>query len=101
MSDMTAVAISSMQLRKSIGDILNRVQYTGERFIVERKGDAVAAIVPVELLEQLERLEAEQEIELLRLAKLAAAAEGTVPFTTLVEQYQALHGEPLHLPHDA
>ena len=95
---MSAVAISSMQLRKSIGDILNRVQYTGECFVVERKGDAVAAIVPVELLEELERLEGEREAELLRLARLAAAEEGTVPFAALVEQYQAVHGGRLDLP---
>ncbi len=95
---MNAVTVSSIKVRQTIGDILNRVQYAGERFVVERKGTRVAAIVPVEVLDRLERLESEREAELIRLAKKAAEAEGTVAFRELIEQYEALHGEPLDLP---
>jgi len=89
-----------MNLRKQIGDILNRVCYAGDRFIVERRGKPVAAIVSVEELARLERMEQEREVEMMLLAKVAAAGEGVVPFETLVEQYEGLHGERLELPPD-
>ena len=94
---MSTATISAMNLREQIGDILNRVRYAGERFIVERRGKPVAAIVSVDELEYLERMELEREVELMRLAKIAAAREGVTPFETLVEQYEALHGERLEL----
>ncbi len=46
----------------------------------------------------LDRLEAEREPELIRLAKNAAEAEGTVAFIELVQVYETLHGESLDLP---
>lgn len=98
---MSTVAISAMNLREQIGDVLNRVRYVGDRFIVERRGKPVAAIVSVDELEQLERMELEREVEMMRLAKTAATEEGVVPFEALVEQYEALHGERLELPSDA
>ena len=97
---MSTATISAMNLREQIGDILNRVSYAGERFIVERRGKPVAAIVSVDELEHLEHMELEREVEMMRLAKIAAAREGVVPFEALVEQYEALHGERLELPSD-
>ena len=79
-----------MKLRKAPGDILNRVYYGAERFIVERKGEPLAAIISVTDLARLERLEDERDAELLAMAK--ATSEGTVPFSALVEQYEELHG---------
>jgi prevent-host-death family protein len=97
---MSQVTVSAMNLRDRIGDILNQVHYGKERFVIERRGEPVAAIVSIEELERLERLEQEYEIELLRLAKIAAEREGIVPFSRLVEQYERLHGESLELPAD-
>ncbi len=97
---MSTATISAMNLREQIGDVLNRVRYAGERFIVERRGKPVAAIVSVDELEHLERMELEREVEMMRLAKIAAAEEGVVPFEALVEQYEALHDERLELPPD-
>jgi len=98
---MTTATITTMNLRERIGDILNRVRYTGERFIVERKGEPIAAIIRVEDLERLERLELEREIELVHLAKMASQKEGMVSFEDLLNQYEALHGERLETPTDA
>jgi len=89
-----------MYLREQIGDVLNRVRYARERFIVERRGKPVAAIISVEELEHLERMELEREVEMMRLAKTAATREGVASFETLVEQYEGLHGERLELPSD-
>jgi prevent-host-death family protein len=91
-------SISAMQLRASIGDVLNRIQYRGERVVVERKGEPVAAIIGVADLQRLETLEAERELELVAMAKELLAREGSVPYSTLLDQYTALYGESLELP---
>lgn len=93
---MDATTINAMELRQSIGDILNRVQYTGERFIVTRKGDPIAAIVSPETLEWLEQLEDRRDAEILRLAR--ETSEGVVPFSELIAQFEKAHGERLELP---
>lgn len=91
-------SISAMQLRASIGDVLNRIEYRGERVVVERKGEPVAAIIGVADLRRLEALEAEREIELYRLAQRAAAEDGCVTFADLVAAVERAHGVSLDLP---
>ena len=39
--------ITATELAKSLSDILNRVRYRGESFVVERNGEAVAEIRPL------------------------------------------------------
>jgi prevent-host-death family protein len=92
------MTVSAMELRKSIGDILNRIQYTHERVVIERKGEPAAALVSVADLARLEQWEAAREAELFQLAKAVVAQQGTEPFTALLDQYEKLHGETLELP---
>lgn len=47
--------ISTMDVRQRIGDLLNRVALRHDEFIIERKGKPLAALVPVERLEQMRR----------------------------------------------
>jgi prevent-host-death family protein len=47
--------ISTLEIRQRLGDILNRVALRSDQFIIERKGKPMAAVVPVERLEQMER----------------------------------------------
>ena len=47
--------ISTMDVRQRIGDMLNRIALRHDEFIIERKGKALAALVPVERLEQMRR----------------------------------------------
>ncbi|MCK6480573.1 MAG: type II toxin-antitoxin system Phd/YefM family antitoxin [Planctomycetes bacterium] len=47
--------VSTLDVRQRIGDLLNRVSLRRDEFIIERKGKALAALVPVERLEQLQR----------------------------------------------
>ncbi|MGH2397813.1 MAG: type II toxin-antitoxin system prevent-host-death family antitoxin [Nitrospiraceae bacterium] len=47
--------ISTLEMRQRLGDILNRVALRSDQFIIERKGKPMAAVVPVERLEQMER----------------------------------------------
>ena len=43
---MTETRISSTELARSIGEILGRLRYGGESFIVEKNGEPVAVLRP-------------------------------------------------------
>ncbi len=47
--------VSTLDIRQRLGDILNRVALRHDQFIIERKGKALAAVVPVERLEGMQR----------------------------------------------
>lgn len=57
--------VSTLDIRQRLGDILNRVALRHDEFIVERKGKALAAIVPVERLEQMRRFARRHALEFL------------------------------------
>jgi prevent-host-death family protein len=50
-----AQKVSTIEVRQRIGDLLNRVALCHDEFIIERKGQPLAALVPVERLEQMRR----------------------------------------------
>jgi prevent-host-death family protein len=39
--------ISATDLARRLGDVLGRVRYRGDSFVVERNGDPVARVIPV------------------------------------------------------
>lgn len=39
--------ISATDLARRVGDVLGRVRYRGDSFVVERNGEAVARVVPI------------------------------------------------------
>jgi antitoxin (DNA-binding transcriptional repressor) of toxin-antitoxin stability system len=47
--------VSTVDVRQRIGDLLNRVALRRDEFVIERKGKALAALVPIERLEQMRR----------------------------------------------
>jgi len=47
--------VSTIEVRKQLGEILDRVALRHDQFIIERKGKPLAALVPIEKIEQLER----------------------------------------------
>jgi len=93
-------SISAMQLRTSIGDVLNRIEYRGDRVVIERKGTPVAAIIGVPDLRRLEALEHEREVELFRLAKRAFEEDhlGPMTFDEFAATVEQTRGESLGLP---
>jgi hypothetical protein len=48
--------LSTLEIRERLGDVLNRVALRHDQFIIERKGKALAAMIPVEKLQQIELL---------------------------------------------
>lgn len=65
----TLNAISLVNLRKSLGDIVNRVSFAQERTTISKNGKTVAALIPVEDLDLLEKLEAQADLMALRQAR--------------------------------
>ena len=80
--------VSTMDVRQRIGDMLNRVALRHDEFIIERKGKPLAALVPVERLEQMQRfarrhalefMDRQQPSPLTDAQASALAAEGAMP----------------------
>ena len=57
--------VSTIEVRQRIGDMLNRVSLRHDEFIIERKGKPLAALVPVERLEQMRRFARTQALDFL------------------------------------
>lgn len=68
--------ISTMHLRARLGDVLDRVRLRFDTFVVERKGEEVAAIVPVERMRRLEEFARCRADELERFQREAAERVG-------------------------
>lgn len=57
------------ELRRDLGEVVNRVRFAGERAAVTRHSKTVAAMVSVEDLELLDELEPSADLEALRQAR--------------------------------
>lgn len=69
--------INVMEARKAFSKTVNRVAFGKERIVLERRGEDVAAIIPVEDLAVLEDLEARADLE---EARRALAEPGEIPY---------------------
>ena len=61
--------VSTIEVRQRIGDMLNRVSLRHDEFIIERKGKPLAALVPVERLDQMRRFARTQALDFLERQK--------------------------------
>jgi prevent-host-death family protein len=67
--------VSTMEVRQRIGDMLNRVALRHDEFIIERKGKPLAALVPVERLEQMRRFARRHALDVLERQKGGALTD--------------------------
>lgn len=67
--------VSTMDVRQRIGDMLNRVALRHDEFIIERKGKPLAALVPVERLEQMRRFARRHALEFMDQQQPAALTD--------------------------
>lgn len=67
--------VSTMDVRARIGDLLNRVALRHDEFVIERKGKPLAALVPVERLEQMRRFARQHALEFLERQKGGAGEQ--------------------------
>jgi prevent-host-death family protein len=64
-----AEKVSTIEVRQRIGDLLNRVALRHDEFVIERKGKPLAALVPIERLEQMRRFARRHALDLLEKQK--------------------------------
>jgi prevent-host-death family protein len=67
--------VSTIDVRQRIGDLLNRVALRHDEFIIERKGKPLAALVPIERLQQMRRFARRHALELLERQKQSTVSE--------------------------
>jgi len=67
--------VSTIDVRQRIGDLLNRVALRHDEFVIERKGKPLAALVPIERLEQMRRFARRHALEFLEQQKQSTATE--------------------------
>lgn len=48
-------SIAAFEVRRQLGKVLREVAARGDRYVVERHGEPVAAVVPIEVYEQWKR----------------------------------------------
>lgn len=70
--------VSTIDVRQRIGDMLNRVALRHDEFIIERKGKPLAALVPVERLEQIRRFARRHALQFLDQQGAPISDEGAM-----------------------
>jgi prevent-host-death family protein len=70
-----AEKVSTIDVRQRIGDLLNRVALRHDEFVIERKGKPLAALVPIERLEQMRRFARRHALDLLEKQKQSTVTE--------------------------
>jgi prevent-host-death family protein len=70
-----ATKVSTHDVRQRIGDLLNRVALRRDEFVIERKGKALAALVPVERLEQMKEFARTQGLRMMAAQRSVALTE--------------------------
>src|SRR5712692_10198016 len=62
---VTVKRVSTLEVRARIGDMLDRVALRHDEFVIERRGRPLAALVPVERLEQMRDFAREHALDFL------------------------------------
>jgi prevent-host-death family protein len=69
---MVVRRVSTMDVRARIGDMLDRVALRHDEFVIERRGKPLAALVPVERLEQIRTYARQHALDFLSRQKSAS-----------------------------
>ena len=78
--------ISTLEVRQRLGDMLNRVALRHDEFVIERKGKALAALVPIEKLDQMRRIARRNALEFLDQQKGGQLSDGKATKLALAAQ---------------
>ena len=77
------ISISVSETRKRFSDVISRVEYAGERAVLQKHGKDVVAIVPLVDLVLLDVLEEQFDIEEIRSSLTESLKRGTTSLTEL------------------
>ena len=67
--------IGTMEIRQRLGEILDRVSLRQDEYVIERKGKALAVLMPLEKAHALERAARMHLLEVLKRGGKAGAGE--------------------------
>jgi prevent-host-death family protein len=70
------VRVALAEARKTLGDVVDRVRYKGERVVLTANGKPAAAVVPIEILQLLQDLENADDVRAVRRALKEHKAKG-------------------------
>lgn len=70
--------LTTSQAREQFAEVINRVAYGKERVILNRRGKALVAVIPIEDVRMIEALENEWDLEDAREGIAEAKSEGTI-----------------------
>lgn len=87
------IHIGTHEAKIHFSELISRAAYAGERFIIARKGKPMVALIGLEELQRLEAAAAQRDLEALNAA--IKHSRGTVPFQSVLQQYEELFGEKL------
>ena len=87
--------LNVVELKNSLGEVLNRAEYQGERVIVHRRGKDAAAIISIEDLRLFERLfeEAEDRNDVEAAKAALAESDERIPYEDFLRR-RGLKDEP-------
>jgi prevent-host-death family protein len=87
--------LNVVELKNSLGEVLNRAEYQGERIIVHRRGKDSAAIISIEDLRLFERLleNAEDRLDIEAARVALAESDERIPYEAF-RRRQGLSDEP-------
>ncbi len=87
--------LNVVELKNSLGDVLNKAEYQGERIIIHRRGKDSAAIISIPDLRLLELLieEAEDRLDVEAARKALTESAERIHYEEFRRQ-QGLHDEP-------
>ncbi len=74
--------ISATEFARRLSDVLSRVHYRGERFVVERGGEAVAVVEPPQ-----------EAVRPISLRELAERLQGVRPDERFADDLEAIQAE--------
>lgn len=86
-----AISIGVRDTRQNMSDIIGNVFYGNQRYIIERRGKPVAAVISIEDYKLLEQVEDMIDSKLLREAM--ESSEGTFPIEELFTERQRVISE--------
>jgi len=83
---MTTTLISTVNAKQEFSELIHRVSHNKERIILTRRGQEIAAIVPLEDLHILQSSQNQSDLQEAIDALKEARSSGTISLDTLKEE---------------
>lgn len=80
---MTKTSINTADAKEQFTELVNRVVHSNERIVLTRRGNEVAAIIPIEDLKLLEQTQSKSDLEEAAEALKEAREKGSISFEEL------------------